>query len=185
MLGTKSVSTFAANRLNGEPVPHDLQILLENADELFELTGVRFPARKDWAPWLDTSHLTAQQRADPEISAHLRALAEVCDLIAFVAVEESGNYLGYWRGLDRLPIAGRPIVVLDADEEFDICAGSTLAEALLSRTHGQEPFEQLRQFLSSLGLPADYATPDDIAYPELDNPPDAVYRDLFQQYRCR
>src|SRR6478672_9063339 len=98
MIGTMKVSALAANRLNGEPVPDDLKILLENCDELFELTGIRLNTKKDWAPWLDTSYLSARERADPEVIANLRATAEVCEMVAFVAAEEDGQYVGYWRG---------------------------------------------------------------------------------------
>src|SRR5262245_21857203 len=162
MIGTMKVSALAANRLNGEPVPEDLRILLENGDELFELTGVRFQARKDWAPWLDTSHLSAQELSDPEVAASLRATAEVAELVAFVAAEEDGHYLGYWCGPEGRPVAECPVVVLDREGQFGLCAGSNLAEAILSRVYGEERFQELREFLRSVGLPVHFQSQDDI-----------------------
>jgi hypothetical protein len=184
MPGTMKVTALARNRLDGEPVPEDLRILLENAEDLFELTGLRFHARKDWAPWLDTSHLSARERADPGVAAALRATAEVCEMVAFVAAEEDGHYLGYWRGPEGRPVAGCPVVVLDRDGEFGVCAGSNLAQAVLSRVCGEERFLELQEFLGSLGLPADFATQQDIPYPDVELPPDALHRQLCRQYRA-
>jgi hypothetical protein len=178
------VSMFAANRLNDEPVPEDLRILLENGEELFELTGIRLNARKDWAPWLDTSHLSTKERADPDVAANLRATAEVCELVAFVAAEEDGQYIGYWRGPEGRPVSESPLVVLDNEGQFGVCAGSNFAEALLSRVYGEERFQEFREFLHSLGLPAHFASQEDIPYPDVDFPPDALHRELCRRYRA-
>lgn len=184
MIGTMKVSMFADNRLAGEPVPDDLRILLENGEELFELTGIRLNARKDWAPWLDTSHLSAKERADPDVAANLRATAEVCELIAFVAAEEDGQCIGYWRGPERRPVAESPLVALDNEGQFGVCAGSNFAEALLSRVYGEERFVELREFLRSVGLPAHFAGQDDIPFPDVDFPPDALHQELYRRYRA-
>src|SRR5262249_57121422 len=50
-------SQFSINRLDGEPVPDDLQILLAHQDELAARSGVRLVLDEDWSPWLDTSGL--------------------------------------------------------------------------------------------------------------------------------
>ncbi len=41
MSSTEILSQFSVNRLNGEPVPDDLKILLPHRDELAERTGIR------------------------------------------------------------------------------------------------------------------------------------------------
>jgi hypothetical protein len=183
MIGTVSVSTFAANRLNGEPVPADLKVLLPNSDELFELTGIRLQTQKDWAPWLDTSHLSARELADPELSAHLLATRKVCELITFVASEEDGHYLGYWQGPQKRPIAESPIVVLDNDGQFGLCPGYCFAEAILSRVTGEERFQELRDFLGNLGLRFHHRTQDDLPSWEMTPTPEAIQQELYRQYR--
>src|SRR6516165_6918174 len=93
---------FSRNRLGGDPVPDDVRLLLPYCDELAERTGIELNWTKNWAPWLDTSYLRAEERANPGIAANIRAMAEVCSLISFVAQQEDDQYFGFWRGHDRL-----------------------------------------------------------------------------------
>jgi hypothetical protein len=183
MIGTTSISAFAVNRLNGELVPADLELLLPHNDELFELTGIRLQSQKEWAPWLDTSYLTAQELTDPDLTAHWLATSKVCSMIAFVAAEEHGQYLGYWRGPQKRPIFTSPIVVLDGERQFGVCPGSCFAEALLSRVSGEELFLELREFLRALGLPFSHRTPDDIPYLDVKPTPDALQNEFYVYYR--
>src|SRR5579885_497917 len=81
------LSQFSIDRLDGDPVPDDLQILLPERDELARRSGIRLVPDEDWAPWLDTSGLAEAVRSDPDAAADLRARAEVCRLCAFVAVD--------------------------------------------------------------------------------------------------
>src|SRR5262249_34763111 len=113
---------FSANRLGGEPIPGDLRILLAHAEELAERTGIELNAEEGWAPWLDTSYLNDDDRANPDTMANVRAIADVCGFIAFVGGTEDGESFGYWRGPDRKPVAGAPIVVLDTEGQFRILA---------------------------------------------------------------
>ena len=63
----RDLEAFSAHRLNGEPVPDDVRILLAHAQELAERTGIELAWEKDWSPWLDTSDLTDSDRADAYI----------------------------------------------------------------------------------------------------------------------
>jgi hypothetical protein len=174
---------FSAHRLNGEPIPEDLQILLAHADELEERTGIELNGAKGWAPWLDTSYLTTADLANPDITANVRAIAEVCELIAFVAALEDGEYLGYWRGPGRRAVADSPLVHLDNEGQFGFCGGSTFAEAILGQVYGDDRFAEFRDWLRSLGIAVRAETPADLAYPEDKPSPDELHRELYYRYR--
>ncbi len=174
---------FSAQRLGGEPVPEDVKALLAHADELLERTGIELNWQKNWAPWSDTSYLSAADRANPDMMANVRAIAEVCGLIAFVAAHEDGEYFGYWRGPSRRPIADSPLVRLDNEGQFYLCGGSTFAEAVLGQTYGDEQFAELRVWLTSLGIAMRRETADDLAYPKDKPSPDELHKELYYRYR--
>lgn len=132
------LAAFSTHRLGGDRVPVDLAILLPHRDELAQRTGIRLNWDKDWAPWLDTSYLRDEERADPGIAANLRAMEEVCSLIAFVAQEEDDQYVGFWRGRDNLPIAECPLVFLDNEGQFNPCVAANFAECVLEHTWDNE-----------------------------------------------
>ena len=88
---------FSKHRLNGEPVPEDVLTLLAHAEQLAERTTIQLNWQPPWNPWLDTSYLSDADRANPDIMANVRAIREVCELIAFIAADEDDQYFGYWR----------------------------------------------------------------------------------------
>jgi len=176
-------SRFSINRLDGEPVPDDLCILLPHRDELAERSGIRLVLDDDWAPWLDTSGLGEAVRNDPDAAANIRALSEVCRLIAFVAVDPAGQYLGYWRGPTRRKLAESPLVVLDSSSQFHLCVSSTFAEAVLERAYGHEGFPDLRGWLQSIGITIGWESPSQLTFPHEKLPPKELHRQLFERYR--
>jgi hypothetical protein len=125
------LSQFSNYRLNGEPVPDDVRALLRFHDELAARTSIELNWVPHWAPWLDTSYLSETERANPDIAANVRAIADVCGLIAFVAADDEEQHFGYWRGPNHRKVADSPVVFLDNEGQFDLCAGKTLAEAIL------------------------------------------------------
>jgi hypothetical protein len=178
-----NLDVFSAHRLGGEPVPEDVKLLVTHADELARRTGIELSGEKDWAPWSDTSYLSEADRANPDIMANVRAIGEVCDSIAFIAAHEDDEYIGYWRGPGRRRIADSPLVCLDNEGQFTFCGGSTFAEAVLSRTSGDQPFAELRDWLRSLGISVRAEAPDDLDYPEGEPSPDELQKDLYYRYR--
>jgi hypothetical protein len=104
---------FSANRLGGEAIPEDLRLLLVHHHELAERTGVELSWLPGWAPWLDTSYLTAADRKNPDIAANVRAIADVCALSTFVAAHEDQHYFGYWRGSSLLRLEEAVPISLD------------------------------------------------------------------------
>src|SRR5262249_1442608 len=158
-------SQFSRNRLNGEPVPHDVQIFLPLRDELAQRTGMRVEWAEDWATWLTPIDLNEDERRDPTIAATLRATEDVCRLIAFVASLEDDSYIGYWRGPTHRPVAESPLVLFDAKGQFHILAASSFAEAILAREYGRDRFARLRAWLRALGIPIGWESPSILTYP--------------------
>ena len=184
-MATRVLETFSARRLNGEPVPSDVAILLGHARELNERSGVELNWKAGWAPWLDTSYLTPENRRNPDVVANGRAIADVCRFVAFVAAcDDDDEFLGYWRGPGLAPVAGAPLVVLDNEGQFDLC-GATFAEAVLSRSHGEEHFNELRDWFRSLGIAVRAGSLYDWTTPAVEVDPGRMHREIYDRYLGR
>ena len=182
MSSTEILADFSRNRLDGEPVPEDLKILLPHRDELAERTGFRLEWAEEWAPWLDTSALTPTDLQNPDIIANLRASREVCRFIAFVA-EQNGRYLGYWRSPSHRSVANSPLVVFDGERQFHLCIASSFAETLLEKSFGHQGFEELRAWLQSIGISIGWQNPNQLTFPHEKLSPKEMYKELFERYR--
>lgn len=180
---TELVSQFSINRLDGEPAPEDLRILLEHRDGLAARTGMRLVVDEEWSPWFDAGALARSIQSDPVGAARMRATAEVARLIAFVAGDERGHYLGYWRGPTHRKVAMSPLVLLDETGEFHLCIGSSFAEALLERAYNTDNFHPLRDWLRSVGIDISWDTPNQLTFPHERTPPREMHRQLIDQYR--
>jgi hypothetical protein len=176
-------SQFSINRLDGEAVPDDLRILLLHRDELAARSGFRLLLDEDRTPWRNPGAQDEPLHSDPEAVANLRATAEVCRLIAFVAVEGTDQYLGYWRGPANRKVDLSPLVLLDRTGQFHLCASSTFAEAVLERAYGSEDFDELRDWFQSLGLSIGWESPSQLTLPHEKLPPKEMHRQLFDRYR--
>jgi hypothetical protein len=174
------LSDFSENRLRGEPVPEDTRILLQHRRELLELLGVDMQSEASWAPWLDTSYLSGADLADPDIVANVKAVHDVCGWISFVAAYEEGEYYGYWRGPESRPVARSPIVLLDNEGQFQLCAGRTLAEALVARAPG---FEEARDWMRSIGIGVPWDSEADMSWFEDEHDPDQMHREAYDRRR--
>lgn len=169
---------LSKHRLGGEPVPEDLGLLLAAAAEFERRTGIRIADEKDWAPWADASYLITADLDDPVIVANIKAIAEVCSHIAFVAAHEDHEYIGYWRGPSGRRIADSPLVCLDNKGQFRLCAGSTFAEAVLARHYD---FDELKPWLESLGIRAPSSI-EAMRDTRDDTDPKELHRQLQERY---
>ncbi len=186
MSSTEILAQFSRNRLGGEPVPDDLTILLPHRDELADRTGIRLEWAEGWAPWLEKNDSSEAGLAKPEVIASRQATKDVCGLIAFVAAEqEPRQYFGYWRGPGRRKVAKSPLVFLDDEGGFHLCVASTFAEAILEKSYGLEGFDELRDWLQSLGIPIGWDSPSQLTYPHEKLPPKELYRRFFETYLSR
>ncbi|HYR10563.1 MAG TPA: hypothetical protein VEQ60_22495 [Longimicrobium sp.] len=176
------LSHFRARRLQGEAVPPDVTILLAHHRELSQRIGVQLNWDEGWAPWLDTRHLRQEELEDRQVAANIRAGAEICGHIAFIAAHEDGEYYGYWRGVEDRPVSSSPLVRLDNEGQFRLCGGNTFAEALLERTYDEEDFDELKDWLVSLGIPIEAQTIEDLADPAVARNPRHLHEELYRQY---
>lgn len=184
MSESRNLAQFSANRLGGEPVPDDVRVLLAHRSELFKRTGIELNWKKAWAPWLDTSYLSDTDLANPDITANVRAIQEVCGLIAFIAVHEDDEYFGYWRGPANRSVAETPLVYLDNEGQFRLCGGSTFAEAVLSRVYSKEEFAKLRNWLRKIGVATLPETSAGLVYPKDEITPAGLHNELYYRYRA-
>ncbi len=179
-------AAFSRYRFSGEPIPPDVEILLSQRDELLRLTGFELNWQADWAPWLATNYLANEDQSDPEIMAGVRAIAEVCDWIAFIAADDCDNYIGYWRGPEHQAIDIAPLVIFDNEGEFTLCPGKNFLEALLWRIaeNSGECCEELRDWSKSLSLELIVNHPDDFLPPQpVSIEPNEYVAQLFERYR--
>jgi hypothetical protein len=183
MSSDEVLGQFSRNRLEGEPVPRDLQSFLPLRDELARRTGIRLEWVEEWAPWLASIELNEAERRDPDIAATVRATEEVCRLIAFVASVEDESYLGYWRGPTHRPVAESPLVLFDAKGQFHLLVASSFAEVILAREYGRERFAKLRAWLRALGIPIGWDSPSILTVPHEKPTPRELHKQLFERYR--
>lgn len=155
---------------------------MDHVGDLTRLTGMEINWQKDWAPWSDTSYLNAEDLADPDIVANVRAIAEVCERIAFVAENQEGEYFGYWRGLDQRSIADSPVVYLDNEGSFHVCSGSNLAEAIAGTFYDVEEFLEIKVWLNSIGIAMQAESEDALATPDCEQTPSEVHQGLYDRY---
>lgn len=169
---------FSRNRLGGEPIPDDLRILLEHREALWNLTGIELNWEPGWAPWRDTSYLTQEDWANPDIAANVEAINSVSNLTAFIAANEDGEYIGYWRGPEGRLISESPLIRLDSEGQFGLAGGGNFAAALLFHEFDQR-FDELRAWLLSLGISPLPESPDELVDPQGISSPKHVHEELY------
>ena len=141
----ETLARVSQNCLSGQPIPVDLAALwraqLSNRTELldaYELVLFDHPDDFDALDGFRTSDGVEAAAAQ----AFERGVHEVC----FVA-EAYGGLLGYWVGEGLRRIDESPVVFLDAEGQFELCA-LTFAEALLQWTDPDDP-EDVAEVLSA------------------------------------
>lgn len=75
---------------------------------------------------LDTSYLTEEDLADPDIRANVQAMAETNERILWAAEEDGELAFGYWQGADGSQV----IVSLDSEGQYTVVPGRNITEAL-------------------------------------------------------
>ena len=175
-------ASFSQHRLNGEPIPSDLMLLLPHSDMLQELLNIEVRFEPDWAPWEDTSYLSESDRTNPDIMANVYAMAETNAMMSFVAKHEMEGYVGYWRGPEKRLIAISPLVRLDNEGQYQFCPGSSFAEAILSFTWSHEDFVTARDWMKGVGVQVAADSIDDLTYPSSDPTPQQVRESLYTRY---
>jgi hypothetical protein len=152
---TIDFAAWSRSVLGEDTLPDDLAILLDRAEELKELAGITMRTDPAMKPWDDTSYLSDADRADPDISASVRAMTEINTMISFVAITEEDEYIGYWRGQSRAPLSQSPLVVLDNEGEYRLLEVRTLAEAIDEFVYDDDVSAEMNEWLGELGADGD------------------------------
>lgn len=151
---TDFAAEFSKHRLRSDTPPADLLVLLQHREVFAERTGIELNASPHWAPWLDTSYLSATALNNPGVRANIRAIADVSALIDFVAMDEDHNYFGYWRGPLRLSLVEAPIVCLDNEGQFCFVGTKTLTGGLFIEGSASEDLRTWFKSIGIVGLPS-------------------------------
>ncbi|MGZ9928880.1 hypothetical protein ACXNSR_03205 [Streptomyces sp. NC-S4] len=171
------LAEFSRDRLDGRPIPADLRVLLvaqwEGRTDFTRLLDLDFFEAGELHPFLDTSYLSEEELADPEMRAVNAGAAEMAKYVKLVAKGGKG-WVGYWLHPDEP--ADRAWHLIELDTEFTLrrLAGPTLTEGCAAEqaSYQDEPgertaFTQLAAELAGLGLPLstqDHDALDDAAY---------------------
>ncbi|MEU6920413.1 MULTISPECIES: hypothetical protein [unclassified Streptomyces] len=165
---------FSRERLDGRPIPGDLRVLLvaqwEGRTDFTHLLGLEFFEAGEVHPLLDTSYLSEEELADPEMQAVNAAAAEMAKYVKLVAKGGKG-WIGYWLHPDEPGDRAWHPMELDTEFSFWSLVGLTLTEGVAAEraSYQDEPderiaFTQLAAELAELGLPLstqDYDALDD------------------------
>jgi hypothetical protein len=147
--------------------------------EALELELVDDPS---WPLPSDTSHLSQQDRANPDIMANVEAMAATNRLIAWFGRDVEG-YLGLWRGPQELPLERAAVVQLDSEGQYSVVA-ATIPD-YLAVAWSEEAFDRASQALNKVGFTV-AASPDVIAKAaEAFDSPNAYRHRLYNEGRVR
>ncbi|MDX2561314.1 hypothetical protein PV371_16835 [Streptomyces sp. TX20-6-3] len=171
------LAEFSRERLDGRPIPDDLRVLLVaqwgGRTDFAHLLHLEFFEAGEVHPLLDTSYLSEEELADPEMQAVNAAAAEMAKYVKLVAKSGKG-WIGYW--LHPAEPADRAWHLTELDTEFSFWrpVGLTLTEGAAAEraSYQDEPderigFTQLATELAELGLPLstqEYDALDDTEY---------------------
>ena len=167
------LDSVSSTCLGGEPVPADLAALwrAQLTDDTELLDAFEIVLLDDPDPEEMFAGFGEGDGVEPAAAA---AFARMAAQVRVVAEALDGSLIGYWvgegaavHGLAVRPVASSPLVLIDGDGQFELCA-MTFAEAMLQWTDPEEPddFAEVGDALSRLGCPTD-ATDHDAVWAKL------------------
>jgi hypothetical protein len=172
----RRLTDYSVARLDGRPIPADLNALLSArwSDASFVGSerdpGASFSFRLlepgETHPLLSHNYLREADRANPATMANVEAMIATSALCCFVVVTDDDDLVGYWRGPDRLEPDKAPIVRLDTEGGYSLLPGRTILQALyllMRRGSSAERLHLAREALAKLGVST---TDADLALPE-------------------
>jgi len=161
----RRLTDYSIARLDGRPIPTDLNALLSAIWSDASFAGSeRDPRTSFWVrllepgqthPLLSHNYLTDADRANAAIVANVEAMKATSALCCFVFVTDDGELVGYWRGPDRLEPDEAPIVMLDTEGQYNLLPGRTILQALyllMKRGNTTEDLNTAHKALTKLGV---------------------------------
>ncbi|MFC8270852.1 hypothetical protein ACFUIZ_34835 [Streptomyces cinereoruber] len=187
------LAEFSRERLDSRPVPKDVQALLvaqwEGRTDFTNLLDLVFFEEGEVHPLLDTSYLSEDELADPEMQAINAAAAEMARYVKLVAKGGKG-WIGYWLHPDEPADRSWPLIELDTEFTFWRLDGLTLTEGVASeRASQQEEFDtriaftQLAAELAELGLLLDTQDHDVLHETKYEVSPEGLMEELIEAER--
>jgi hypothetical protein len=114
-------------------LPADARIWLDRHaagdDTPWQDLGLRWITTGTEDSFFDTSYLTPDDLANPDIAANVTAIAETIALVTWL-VEVDQKVIGYWRGPDGTPAATAPLVEHDTEGSFYLVGARSISEFL-------------------------------------------------------
>jgi hypothetical protein len=180
---------FTQQILKGQPIPADLQQLLQNVwgnpanSNPLDALGLQIiePAHE---PLPDHSYLNETDRANPAIMANVKAIDDMFKLATFVVEHEDGDLYGYWQGAENTPLTNAPIIQYDTEGQFNILGGSGLIEAITANFSFSEEstFQEFRTAFADRQILFSATSLDTLIWPEITPHPNDLKNTLYDQY---
>jgi hypothetical protein len=190
------LANFSAVILKGQPIPDDLQKLLQMqvsrvsvkggyADPL-ESMGIKIIEPGNTPGLIEHSYLNENDRANPDIMANISAIDEVFNQITFVAEGDDGELFGYWQGAENTPLSKAPIVEFDTEGRFGILPGASLIDAVIGYFVGdnEQKFLELRASFIKYTISVSTSL-DQLFVPEYKMNPSELHAALYRTNRIK
>jgi len=130
-------------------VTPELQRLREEMGELLDAIALEIAPHPNWEEPSDTSYLTEQDRANPDIMANIEAMLATNSRIAWFGKDEEG-FVGLWRGTEDRPLPECPVLRLDTEGQYTLIARTIADYILLS--FDDEQWDIIREMLTGAGF---------------------------------
>lgn len=178
-----------------DTIPHDLELLAQITideeespfDEMDDVLAI-LPDEKDEIIH-DTSYLSKEELADPDIQCNIEAINHVFELAIFVAKDDQSNLYGYWLGKENRNINNAPIIQFDSEGQFSIMPGDSLTEALCGQYafDDDELFTELKQQFEEIGITFNSESWEAVFDKEvqLSDDPAQIHLEVYNQERVK
>ena len=185
-----------AARFKDRQIPSELPALLavpRGADDPLYEVEFDFLDPDEVDPLHDTSYMSAEELARPDIAANVAATAELSKYLVLVVRDGDGNHYGYWLGVDE-PETTPVVVCWDSEGQFSVERGS-LVEALIAEAaryydHPDDvpdevdpqelAFARLRRAFVDAGVPVAARSLDELAKPVVNTHPQELQHRLYE-----
>lgn len=130
----------------------DLQRLreaLEDLEELLDAIELEFVEDPNWDEPSDTSYMTPEDKANPDIMSNVEAMDATNGLIAWFGRDQEG-FVGLWQGPDKRELSNCPVVRLDTEGQYELVA-CTVAD-YIPVSVDEDEFANAREVLMDAGF---------------------------------